>query len=144
MIGKTITIKENSSFNDCQGVVVGEEGSCYIVDLDKSFHYLLGHPIVWDDKELPYGQIRVVKEDVREEDLRLDVRVKNLFGEVWDVYSLKNPIDLNDICSHENCNNKVSKRILVNIWGVVYEYDCCEIHAEEYHGKRLDIFPGKK
>ena len=149
MVEKTVTIKsfnenEISHFEDCQGVVIFEWEDFYVVQLEKCFHYLLGHPVVWDDKELPYGQIRVLKEDVKEEDLRVEVKVKSLFGKVWDIYTLKNSFNKDDICSYEGCNEKVKRRILVNCWGVAYEYDCCESHAEQLHGKSLDIFPGKK
>ena len=141
MIGKNVTIKEHGSFLDCQGKIVLEKEKTVIIDLEKAHHFLLGSPVVWDNPDLPYGQIEVSKEKIIEEELRPEVVAKSLFDQFWTLNTLIKPFDPNSICMHEGCQEKVHRRIMVNCWGQVYEYDCCKEHADKYHGSMLDSFP---
>ena len=46
-------------------------------------------------------------------------------------------------CRHEGCSEPATKRIMVNVWGTVAEFDACEKHAKQFHGKNVDEFPAK-
>ena len=69
-----------------------------------------------------------------------------LFGRnmymVW--YTNKHPLMIGfDICDHEDCEETVRFRIMVNNHGTVVEYDVCVEHTA-WHGRNCDGFPYKR
>lgn len=57
------------------------------------------------------------------------------------VNCLKEPFKENHPCSVRDCPNMRSRRIYVNIWSSVYEFDVCPSCAVAWHRKRCDSFP---
>lgn len=45
-------------------------------------------------------------------------------------------------CEYKGCNKKATLSILVNVLGVVREFDVCPDHTSD-HGKNVDSFPSK-
>jgi hypothetical protein len=48
--------------------------------------------------------------------------------------------DSNHICQHKDCGRKAARRIFVNMWGVVTEFETCDVCGEEYNGKMVEYF----
>lgn len=69
---------------------------------------------------------------------RLDVK----FGRFNAVFFLDKDLDPNEECAF--CQNSARKRIELNIWGTITQYDVCHSCAEKWDGKRTDGSPLKK
>ncbi len=59
-------------------------------------------------------------------------------------YKLKYPFKPGTPCQCEGCHEITTERILVDMDGVIYEFDVCGQHAKQYGGKRPSLFPYKK
>lgn len=82
---------------------------------------------------------------VRQEDATPEMRARRLFGrQHHSVYSFKLPFSTGGQCQREGCPREKTRRIMVNIWGSVCEYDACEECGQEFHGKLLDEFPARR
>lgn len=82
----------------------------------------------------------------KDSDFTPENRAQRLFEGRWNVvYTLRDPFDPNagHDCQRESCEKKATRRILVNIWGTVCEYETCEECGEVWHGKLVDDFPVK-
>lgn len=146
--GSVVTIlMPDSSFQGMQGIIdedavnpTQEVG----VEFGKEYAYMFG----WN-----YGGERLLltfpAEHLKQEaDFTLENRVNRLFGkDHWHtLYSFPQPFDpaAGHDCQRDGCGAKVARRILVNAWGCVCEYEACESCAEQWHGKMVDSFPAKK
>ncbi|MFQ5661840.1 MAG: hypothetical protein ACE5F2_01130 [Candidatus Paceibacteria bacterium] len=147
-IGNIVTIvSEDSVFDGKQAEVVeieddGNEDGNIGVKLSSRDEYLLGY--CSDESE---KIIRFKEDELRvDKDWGIEIKACNLFGKnMWHhLYVMKEEFVSGKDCIHENCKEKTTRRILVNIWGSVYEFDTCDAHAERYHGKCVDDFPVKK
>lgn len=47
-------------------------------------------------------------------------------------------------CDVRGCDRMVTRRILCNIWGAVFQADVCEECAPEFHLQKMDGFPWKE
>ena len=96
-----------------------------------------GHPFHWE-----VGQPSCL-EYVRPSTATLAQHADALFGRRrW--HSLFTRIDeftAGQQCNVDQCDKLTTKRIIVNIWGSVAQYDTCDEHAERYHAKCMDDFP---
>lgn len=78
---------------------------------------------------------------VTEAEATPEMKARRLFGRQWhSLYSRIEPF-AGGRCNHRGCSSPAVRRIMCNIWGSVAEYDVCETHGQEYHGKLLDDFP---
>ncbi|MCL4404085.1 hypothetical protein M1432_01970 [Patescibacteria group bacterium] len=85
------------------------------------------------------GEMKVVPE------MPLEVRAMNLFkGMCMATQAINGPLDETKPCMHEGCAGKRERRGLVNVWGVVQEFDACKGHYVQYHGHNVDEFPFRK
>lgn len=82
---------------------------------------------------------------VRPEDTTPEMRANRLFPRHWNVvYFNPTPFQPGGPCQAATCEGgtvATVRRIMVNIWGTVCEYDVCEACGERYHGKMMDDFP---
>jgi len=69
------------------------------------------------------------------------VRLERKFGEFWIAYFLVDKIDFQKECAV--CHNLVTKRIEINVWGCIHQYDVCSGCAKKYDGIRTDGLPLK-
>ncbi len=78
-----------------------------------------------------------------DDDWRFDIKANNLFGPfMWHHFArIKTPIDPNQGCRVKDCPGKTTHRALINVWGVVHEFDCCEHHFQEFNGTNRDYLP---
>jgi len=78
-----------------------------------------------------------------DEDWRFDVKANNLFGKrMWHHYfKLQEAIDQSLPCPIMGCNEHKSHRALINVWGVVHEFDCCKHHFQQFNGTLRDFLP---
>lgn len=147
-IGSIVTVTlEDSAFEGKQAEIVeivddkDEDGGIGVM-FGRDGEHLLGY--CRDDSE---KVIRFRENELREDsDWTPTNKAYRLFGSsMWHIlYMLKEPFDPEQDCTHENCKEKATSRIMVNAWGVVCEHDVCNIHRDEYHGKNVDLFPTKK
>jgi hypothetical protein len=81
---------------------------------------------------------------ITSEEATPEMRANRLFGRMmWhSTYTFKKAF-AGGACNHKQCPAAATRRIMVNIWGSVCEYDVCEEHGAEYHGKLLDEFPAR-
>ena len=90
----------------------------------------------WMHKDVECGAQREWSLIKKFEDDKHEAYLNKRYGRMWHTsYKNKNwMLDKKCYC----CNEKATKRIDVNCWGVVAEYDVCEKHAERYDGKNCD------
>jgi len=88
----------------------------------------------------------------KEEELRVDadwtpeIQATRLFRKngYHTIREPKEPFSPEKDCSHADCPEKNTRRVLVNFWGSVYLIDLCDAHAEKWHGRHADTFPFRK
>lgn len=139
-VGSIVTIlPEEFYFHGKQGEVVaivddGNENGNILVRIEAPNDYPKNPKVRCKEAEL---QI--------DEEWTLSIRVNRVFGsgEWHQALPLKDPFNPEKECS-EDCSEKNSRRVLINIWGSIYEADFCEPHAEKWHGGRADLLPTKK
>jgi hypothetical protein len=133
----------DSNFNGKQGKVVGKDPKTkeLLVILGPKDEYLLGHCSAEEEK-----QIRFKEAELRTDDEWLpENKAILLFGRsMWHtIQTLKKKFVPGGECMHKGCLETTIKRIMVNVWGCVAEFDVCAKHAKEYHGKCIDCFSNK-
>ena len=91
-----------------------------------------------------YGNWCACSAFVRPEDATPTMRVELLFPNHWNVVlTLGKPFVPGSPCMRDGCAAAATRRILVNIWGTVCEYEVCGPCGEWWHGKMVDDFPMK-
>ena len=144
-IGSIVTVL-SGAFEGAQGEVVedtsGLSDGKIPVMINKAYDHLIGFH--QDDE----GKIiRVAPEDLRQDpDWKPEIKAIQLFGRntCHNLSVLKEPFKPGGECACEGCPEGVTLRIMVNICGSVIEYDVCDKHREQYHGKMVDDFPIRK
>jgi hypothetical protein len=146
--GSVVTIlAPESSFQGMQGVLnedAIDPTQEVVVEFGGECAYMFGWNYSGERLLLtfPAEQLR------RDADFTLENRVNRLFGKTcW--HTLYSYPELFDVlaghdCQREGCHAKATRRILVNVWGCVCEYEACEFCAKQWHGKMVDSFPAKK
>lgn len=139
-VGSIVTIlPEEFRFHGKQGEVID-----IIDDGDKDGNILVR--IEAPDAHPPNPEVRCKETELQiDQEWSLEIRANRVFGsgKYHSLHSLSNPFDPEKECS-EDCQVKNSRRVLINIWGSVCEFDLCEPHAKEWHGKHADSLPKKK
>ena len=144
-VGSIVTIvNSNTIFNGKQGQVVkirkkATGPNCGIVFPECETRHLYGYGEYKKDivESFDLSNLRI------DDDWRFDVKANNLFGKrFWHHYiRCDKPIDQTIPCPIKNCKNNQSHRALINVWGVVHEFDCCEHHFQEFNGNCRDSLP---
>ncbi len=143
-LGNIVTVTDiNSNFFKFQGEVVkikkdDDSRKLIGVNFEKQYSFIWGYH--YNHKNVVYFK----EDNLRvEKDYSPEHKANSLFSKrMWHtLYTLKNSFDPQKLCMYENCPNKREKRIMLNAWGVVQESDVCFEHAEDYHGKCVDLFP---
>jgi hypothetical protein len=82
---------------------------------------------------------------VAEAEATPEMRARRLFGRMWhSTFTHNQAFVAGGRCEVQDCQTPAARRIMVDIWGSVIEYDCCPEHAERYHGKLMDDFPAAR
>lgn len=134
-------VDENSLYWKAQGEIVEirstEDKYDIGVKLGPAHSSLLGSRLP-DESDVIYFQEGQLKQD---KDWSYENKARKLFGQMWHhFYQLTEKLDPQKICTYKGCEEKNTKRIMVNIWGCVCEFDVCDNHGE-FHGKCVDDFP---
>ena len=140
-------LNEELLFHECQGQVVeivddGDPDGNIGVKIGPKDEYLLGY--CWNEDQ---KTVRFTEDELRvDQDWCIENKIIALYGrDRWHhAYSLGEPLNTEKECMHEDCPDKCKQRIMVNIWGSVYEIDVCDNHAKKWHGMCADSFPFKK
>lgn len=139
--GDIVTVL-SGAFEGAQGEVVGiRKGGIIWVWISKAHEYMLG--FCSSDRE---KIIRLTKKELRRDsDWKPEVKAIQLFGKdmFHSLRILKEPFKSGKECTCEGCAKKATSRIMVNLWGLVVEYDVCDEDRKKYHGKGMDSFPAK-
>ena len=56
-------------------------------------------------------------------------------------YAITFPFSSENDCMLEDCGAKCARRVVVNFWGSLYEYDLCEEHAAKWDRKMTESTP---
>lgn len=97
-----------------------------------------------NDSKAYYGNYCACWKFVRPEDATPEMRANRMFPRMWNViYTNPAPFVAGGPCMRDGCTTPVARRILVNIWGTVCEYEVCGPCGEQWHGKLVDDFPCK-
>jgi hypothetical protein len=136
----TINYPENH-FHEAQAEVLEVVDSVYVrLKPGRRYEYLFGAR--YGDKDIdgnPYGEVTFPACALTvDEDWTVENRAENLFkGMYHHIFTTKSD---KSICMHEGCDHPADKRILINIWGSVYEVHVCEKHTES-DGHCMDDWP---
>lgn len=143
--GNVVTIcLPESSFNGIQGEVAGRVADTneVLVKLSPNDEYLLGYCATEEEKQIRFPESALKKNDCwSPENLAVILWGKHMFHSLQ---VLKAKFVPGGKCRHKDCQKPIAKRIMVNIWGTAIQYDVCEEHAQQYHGKCLDDFPSEE
>lgn len=111
-----------------------------LVKLGPKDEYLLGG-CSDAEKEIRFQESQLRKdEDWSPENMAIILFGQNHFHSL---YVLKEKFVPEEECSHKECHEPNTQRIMVNVWGCVAQHDVCAKHAKQYHGKMIDNFPSK-
>jgi hypothetical protein len=147
--GSIVTVTEsNHYFEGFQGEVVEikkDSNADEAVGIRFAKNY--GGSVARSPFDLKDGIVYLPADILREDaELTPENRAGNVFSSRnwFRVMFLKSPIDKKKLCMHRDCEEFREKRIMVNAWGTVLEVDVCTNHADAYHGKCVDEFPGRE
>ena len=145
-IGDTVVVlPETDDYHVCVGQIVGKKPDprsqmknlVFLVKPSERHHGTHGH-YGWKNEGVWCAKRQLAHPD----DCELKVRAEVLYPNYWHSSSRpKEPFSLTKPCMVEGCDELCVRRILINIWGTVYEFDACGPHAEEYHGLCGESFP---
>ena len=73
----------------------------------------------------------------------LETKANRLFGSHgwYMTQQLIKPLNPRLNCRYKDCKNLREKRVLINCWGTVCEFDVCSSHADSLDGSRRDMLP---
>lgn len=128
---KYIAIETVLPFEDDGSTVpVGTRGVGEL-EFDGEYHFTLdGHGSYWNLAEEDY---RILPDA----ELPLEYRCRLKFGNQFhSLFALKEPFKAGTQCYC--CKENADRRVEVNIWGSVAQYDMCEEHAEQCDGMCCD------
>ena len=142
-IGNIVTVTLQESFlRGCQGEIAEIKNDR---DVDGPIGVRLGRHCshLFGCEYNPNNAIRFMESDLRVDgDYTSKNKANMLFPRMWhSLYSYKEQLDSEKLCMHEKCHEKRQRRIMVNVWGCATEVDVCNTHADQYHGKCIEIFP---
>jgi hypothetical protein len=139
--GDIVTVL-SGAFEGAQGKIVGiRKGGIIRVLISKAHEYMLG--FCSSDRE---KIIRFTEKELRQDsDWTSEVKAIQLFGKKMfhSLRLLPKPFNPETECMCEGCSKKATSRIMVNLWGLIYEFDVCDEDRKKYHGKGMDCFPAK-
>lgn len=137
----TINCPENH-FHEAQAKVLNfVEGGRVRVKPGRKYDYLFGAR--YGDVDIDgqaYGEVVLPAATLTvDEDWTVGNKAENLFKGMFHHVTTMKPYD-GGKCMHEGCSSPGDRRIMINIWGGVYEVHVCENHTE-HDGHCIDDWP---
>lgn len=143
--GIIVTIRmPGSNYDDREGYIVYQIPGTqeYAVQLGPYDEYLLSLCPTKEEKKTKFKESELIPIDHWSPENTATL----LFGldKFYRIYFFTHNFVPGEQCAYNGCKKSSTKRIMVNIKGCVIQYDFCENHAKQYHGKCIDKFPYEK